>query len=59
MLDVRALASGYQKIPIILGVTFQVADGEFVGFRRYDLAGDIDARHDRIVAHDTAFRRQR
>jgi branched-chain amino acid transport system ATP-binding protein len=31
MLDVRALASGYQKIPIILGVTFQVADGEFVG----------------------------
>jgi branched-chain amino acid transport system ATP-binding protein len=31
VLDVRALASGYQKIPIILGVTFQVADGEFVG----------------------------
>ncbi len=31
MLDVRALASGYQKIPIILGVTFQVTDGEFVG----------------------------
>ena len=31
MLDVRALASGYQKIPIILGATFQVADGEFVG----------------------------
>jgi branched-chain amino acid transport system ATP-binding protein len=31
MLDVRALASGYQKIPIILGVTFQVDDGEFVG----------------------------
>ena len=31
MLDVRALASGYQKIPIILGVTFQVADSEFVG----------------------------
>jgi len=31
MLDVRALASGYQKIPIILGVTFAVADGEFVG----------------------------
>ena len=25
------LASGYQKIPIILGVTFEVAAGEFVG----------------------------
>ena len=31
MLDVRALASGYQKIPIILGINFQVSDGEFVG----------------------------
>ncbi|MFZ5778609.1 MAG: ABC transporter ATP-binding protein [Pseudomonadota bacterium] len=31
MLDVRSLASGYQKIPIILGVSFQVTDGEFVG----------------------------
>jgi ABC-type branched-subunit amino acid transport system ATPase component len=28
---VRNLASGYQKIPIILGVNFEVADGEFVG----------------------------
>src|SRR6267143_2385193 len=31
MLEVRGLASGYQKIPIILGVNFEVADGEFVG----------------------------
>jgi branched-chain amino acid transport system ATP-binding protein len=31
MLDIRSLASGYQKIPIILGVSFQVTDGEFVG----------------------------
>src|SRR5260370_41395134 len=31
MLEVRNLASGYQKIPIILGVNFEVADGEFVG----------------------------
>lgn len=31
MLDIRGLASGYQKIPIILGVSFQVAPGEFVG----------------------------
>ena len=30
MLEVRNLASGYQKIPIILGVNFEVADGEFV-----------------------------
>jgi urea transport system ATP-binding protein len=31
MLEIRGLASGYQKIPIILGVSFQVAAGEFVG----------------------------
>ena len=31
MLEVRSLASGYQKIPIILGVSFEVAAGEFVG----------------------------
>jgi len=31
MLVVRGLASGYQKIPIILGVNFEVAAGEFVG----------------------------
>src|ERR1700675_2225971 len=31
MLEVRNLASGYQKIPIILGVNFEVMDGEFVG----------------------------
>jgi len=31
MLEVRGLASGYQKIPIILGVNFEVAAGEFVG----------------------------
>ena len=31
MLEVRNLASGYQKIPIILGVNFEVAAGEFVG----------------------------
>jgi ABC-type branched-subunit amino acid transport system ATPase component len=31
MLEVRGLASGYQRIPIILGVSFQVAAGEFVG----------------------------
>src|SRR3984893_6626085 len=31
MLEVRNLASGYQKIPIILGVNFEVRDGEFVG----------------------------
>jgi ABC-type branched-subunit amino acid transport system ATPase component len=30
MLEVRNLASGYQKIPIILGVSLQVAEGEFV-----------------------------
>ena len=29
--EVRNLASGYQKIPIILGVHFEVAAGEFVG----------------------------
>jgi branched-chain amino acid transport system ATP-binding protein len=31
VLEVRNLASGYQKIPIILGVSLQVAEGEFVG----------------------------
>ena len=31
MLDIRGLSSGYQKIPIIFGVSFQVAAGEFVG----------------------------
>jgi branched-chain amino acid transport system ATP-binding protein len=31
MLDVRSLASGYHKIPIILGVSFEVKAGEFVG----------------------------
>ena len=31
MLEIRGLASGYEKIPIILGVSFQVAAGEFVG----------------------------
>jgi branched-chain amino acid transport system ATP-binding protein len=31
MLDVRGLSSGYHKIPIIFGVSFQVAAGEFVG----------------------------
>ena len=31
MLEIRGLASGYQRIPIILGVSFQVAAGEFVG----------------------------
>jgi urea ABC transporter ATP-binding protein UrtE len=31
MLEIRGLASGYHKIPIILGVSFQVAAGEFVG----------------------------
>jgi energy-coupling factor transporter ATP-binding protein EcfA2 len=30
MLEVRNLASGYQKIPIILGVSLQVAEGQFV-----------------------------
>jgi branched-chain amino acid transport system ATP-binding protein len=31
MLEIRGLSSGYQKIPIIFGVSFQVAAGEFVG----------------------------
>jgi branched-chain amino acid transport system ATP-binding protein len=31
MLEIRNLSSGYQKIPIIFGVSFQVAAGEFVG----------------------------
>src|SRR5260370_6844029 len=31
MVDVRNLASGYQRIPIILGVNCEVMDGEFVG----------------------------
>jgi branched-chain amino acid transport system ATP-binding protein len=31
MLEIRGLGSGYQKIPIIFGVSFQVAAGEFVG----------------------------
>jgi branched-chain amino acid transport system ATP-binding protein len=31
MLDVHGLSSGYHKIPIIIGVSFQVAAGEFVG----------------------------
>jgi len=31
MLEVRGLSSSYHKIPIIFGVTFQVAAGEFVG----------------------------
>ncbi len=31
MLRVTDLASGYQKIPIIMGVSFEVGDGEFVG----------------------------
>ena len=31
MLEIRSLSSGYQKIPIIFGVSFQVAAGEFVG----------------------------
>ena len=31
MLEIRGLSSGYHKIPIIFGVSFQVAAGEFVG----------------------------
>lgn len=31
MLEIRGLSSGYQKIPIIFGVSFAVAAGEFVG----------------------------
>jgi branched-chain amino acid transport system ATP-binding protein len=31
MLEVRNLASGYQRIPIIMGVSLQVSQGEFVG----------------------------
>jgi branched-chain amino acid transport system ATP-binding protein len=31
MLEVRNLASGYQKIPIIMGINLQVHEGEFVG----------------------------
>ncbi len=31
MLSVSALASGYQKIPVISDVSFDVGDGEFVG----------------------------
>ena len=31
LLEIRGLASGYQKIPIILGVSLEVAAGEFVG----------------------------
>ena len=31
MLRVTSLASGYQKIPVITGVSFDVGDGEFVG----------------------------
>ncbi|MCW5745284.1 MAG: ABC transporter ATP-binding protein [Alphaproteobacteria bacterium] len=31
MLRASALASGYQKIPVIMGVDFAVAEGEFVG----------------------------
>jgi branched-chain amino acid transport system ATP-binding protein len=31
MLEIRGLASGYQKIPIILGVSLDIAAGEFVG----------------------------
>jgi len=31
MLEIRDISSGYQKIPIIFGVSFQVAAGEFVG----------------------------
>ena len=31
MLEVRSLASGYPEDPVILGVTFEVAAGEFVG----------------------------
>jgi len=31
VLEIRGLSSGYQKIPIIFGVSFQVAAGEFVG----------------------------
>jgi branched-chain amino acid transport system ATP-binding protein len=31
MLEIHSLSSGYQKIPIIFGVSFQVAAGEFVG----------------------------
>jgi branched-chain amino acid transport system ATP-binding protein len=31
MLELRGLSSGYHKIPIIFGVSFQVGAGEFVG----------------------------
>lgn len=31
LLEIRGLASGYQKIPIILGVSLEVAAGEFIG----------------------------
>src|SRR5262245_30841032 len=31
MLHVSSLHSGYQKIPVITGISFDVGDGEFVG----------------------------
>src|ERR671923_2182337 len=59
MLEVRNLSSGYQKIPIIFAVSFEVADGEFVGVLGHNgmgkttllrtLMGFVPAQRGRIV----------
>ena len=43
----RNLASGYQKIPIILGVNFEVMDGEFVGILGHNGMGKTTLAQDR------------
>ncbi|MDA4107400.1 hypothetical protein MHOL44478_09010 [Mycobacterium holsaticum DSM 44478] len=56
ILGVAAVAPG----PDVVAVgQHRVADRELIRRRRHHFAGQVDARHDRIVAHHAAFRRER
>jgi branched-chain amino acid transport system ATP-binding protein len=75
MLEIRGLSSGYHKIPIIFGVGFQVAAGEFVGILGHNgmgkttllrtIVGQLPATAGAIrfagqeIAHAPAYRRAR
>jgi branched-chain amino acid transport system ATP-binding protein len=75
MLEIRGLSSGYHKIPIIFGVSFQVAAGEFVGILGHNgmgkttllrtIVGQLPASAGAIrfagteIAHAPAHRRAR
>lgn len=63
LLEVRGLRSGYGRIPILQGIDFSVARGEFVGLFGHNgmgkstlmrtLAGQLRAAAGRIVFRDT------